>query len=239
MRLIGQDEKTKFSILKKLSAAQKDMPKINKSDWNPFTKSNYASLTTVYNVVKPVLDNHNLALIQDFGEITGNTISVKTIIYDENAILEFNPIVLPVDKGTAQRAGASVTYARRYSLVTNLSLDADEDDDGNLSSGKTKQKENYGNKRNYNQRANNYGQAQTRRQQPAQRSTAKKTVNQHAKLEEIQKRAVAKIGQDAYSRILVNAMQVYKTGDPTKLNEQQLTNFNQYLVGSIKGELSK
>jgi len=49
-------------------------------------------------------------------------------------------LVLPTDLDT-QKIGGAITYYRRYTLVALLGLQA-EDDDGNLSSGKTMPKVN-------------------------------------------------------------------------------------------------
>jgi hypothetical protein len=59
---------------------------------------------------------------------------LKTTLYDTEDDTSINGTMPYVEVSTAQKLGSNNTYNRRYSLVTILGLE-DEDDDGNEASG--------------------------------------------------------------------------------------------------------
>jgi hypothetical protein len=137
MRFNTKDDKSKFELMIKLEEFQENVKAPKKDMNNPFTKSKYATLQSVTETVKEAMKPLKLAFFQDFNEDTeAKTISVQTIVLSELGTVEFNPIVLPIEKMTAQGVGSAITYARRYALTTNLGVVADEDDDGNYASGR-------------------------------------------------------------------------------------------------------
>ncbi len=138
-----------------LVAAQAEMKSIAKDSANPFFNSRYASLDTIVETVRPILGNHQLAIVQGTttphtdGEGVLRTITLETMLIHSSGEWICNAVVMPVgtakdkekrDIGpTAQTAGSSVTYGRRYGIGALLSITTDEDDDGNAASqGKAK-----------------------------------------------------------------------------------------------------
>lgn len=98
---------------------------------NPFFGSNYAPLDTILSTVRPVLSKHGLSVVQIPGSVENN-ITVTTILFHESGeYLESEPLVLRMDKMTAQGAGSAITYARRYALSAILGVASEDDDDGN------------------------------------------------------------------------------------------------------------
>lgn len=98
---------------------------------NPFFGSNYAPLDTILSTVRPVLSKHGLSIVQIPGSVENN-ITVTTILFHESGeYLESEPLVLRMDKMTAQGAGSAITYARRYALSAILGVASEDDDDGN------------------------------------------------------------------------------------------------------------
>ena len=93
----------------------------------------YAPLETVINTVKPTLENHNLAVTQSTVS-EDEKVGVRTILWHESGqFIEFDKLTLPRDDGqqrsSAQAAGSSITYARRYALSAALGIASEEDTD--------------------------------------------------------------------------------------------------------------
>jgi hypothetical protein len=124
------------NISQALLKAQTKFPLVKKSDNNPFFKSKYAGLPTVLEAVLPILNENGLVLSQS--PITdGDKIGVKTtIIHAESGETIEGEFTMQLSKNDPQGAGSAITYARRYSLISILGLNVDEDDDGNLASKK-------------------------------------------------------------------------------------------------------
>ena len=98
---------------------------------NPFFKSKYAPLEIVLNSVRPILSKHGLSVIQA-PSTDENTIVITTIlIHESGEFIETEPLKLKMDKVTAQGAGSSITYARRYALSSILGIASEDDNDGN------------------------------------------------------------------------------------------------------------
>lgn len=123
---------------------------------NPFTESRYAPLNEILNVIRPLLAKHGLSVFQSTGG-NGETISVTTMLLHESGEwLESDPLVLHnienKKMSTAQEAGSSITYARRYSLSALLGISSEDDVDGNGANKKEPGKNNYnkGNQSNKN-----------------------------------------------------------------------------------------
>lgn len=91
----------------------------------------YAPLDEVLNLVRPLLSENGLSVIQAPMSSEGN-VSVSTILlHDSGEYIELEPITLKMDKITAQGAGSAITYARRYALSAVLGIASEDDDDGN------------------------------------------------------------------------------------------------------------
>jgi len=116
-------------IYKKLLEFQKKGITIVKGKTNPHFKSSYANLNEVMEKVKPVLNEMGIVIIQ-----TPEADGLRTTLFDTEDDTKIESFLPFVELGTAQKLGSNLTYNRRYSLVTMLGLE-DEDDDGNKASG--------------------------------------------------------------------------------------------------------
>ena len=125
----------KESIYNKLYKVQKEIGAISKDSTNPFYKSKYFDINSLIKQLTPILQKHNLLLLQPIEDDK----QYSRIIDLDGGMVE-SSLVLPTDLDT-QKIGGAITYYRRYTLVALLGLQA-EDDDGNLSSGKTMPKVN-------------------------------------------------------------------------------------------------
>lgn len=124
--------------MEKLFKLINEIGKISKDKTNPFYKSSYFDINTLMEHLKPLLEKHNLLLIQPLSNVDGRpAISTKIFDNEDGAILLDQSITLP-DLQDPQKMGSCITYYRRYALQSALCLEA-EDDDGNKAVSKTKQ----------------------------------------------------------------------------------------------------
>jgi len=123
-----------MSIYKKIFEAKKEIGKISKDSTNPFFKSKYFDINGLLEHVEPILQKHDLVLLQPIKDGM-----VTTRIYDiESNTFVKSEIALP-NIQDPQKLGSAITYYRRYTLQSLLGLQA-EDDDGNIASKSVKTK---------------------------------------------------------------------------------------------------
>lgn len=113
------------NILPKLLAVQKEIKPIEKDAMNPHFKNKYFDINSLLAAVKPILNAHGLLLLQP---LIGDTL--KTIITDVESAESYESTALLPQVSDPQKAGSIISYYRRYSLVSLLGLEG-EDDDGN------------------------------------------------------------------------------------------------------------
>ena len=115
-------------IYGKLAKAKKEMGKVFKNSKNPHFKSNYADINALLDTVEPILLENGLLLLQPIlnGKVITQIIDVETGEKIES-IIELDGTM------NAQQRGSQITYYRRYTLQSILSLSTT-DDDGNLAS---------------------------------------------------------------------------------------------------------
>lgn len=97
----------------------------------------YTPLPVIMNAIRPILSKYGLALRQEvsLSQVEGRSfVLVSTIIYDEEGNeLKSPQLAMPIIQlakaNEAQSAGASITYARRYSLSAFLGIATEEDTD--------------------------------------------------------------------------------------------------------------
>lgn len=114
--------------LQKLIEAKKEIGKVIKNAKNPHFKNTYADINAIIDTVEPVLIKHGLLLLQPIIEN-----KVCTMIVDVETGDKLESIIDLPTGATPQQMGSAITYYRRYTLQSLLSLQAD-DDDGNASS---------------------------------------------------------------------------------------------------------
>lgn len=117
-----------MKILAKLHASKLAIEKVKKNSKNPHFKNTYADLNALLEAVEPVLLENGLLLLQP---ITENRVwSVVCDIESDEKIESY--IDLPASINP-QQMGSAITYYRRYTLQSLLSLQA-VDDDANMAS---------------------------------------------------------------------------------------------------------
>lgn len=115
-----------MSIYKCLSKFHEEVGKVSKDSKNPHYKSKYADIDTVLDAIREPLKKAGLCFTQ-LPQQGGLKTVIATIDGDFSieGFCEYN-----LTKNDMQGLGSAITYARRYSLVSMLGLEA-EDDDGN------------------------------------------------------------------------------------------------------------
>ena len=110
-----------------------DNVKANKS--NPaFKGSRYVSLDALLEAVKPVLLDHDLALIQTLVSQEGKVGVSTSFIHASGERFDFGTLLVKAEGLTAQQIGGAITYIRRQSIQTACGISVDLDDDGAVAS---------------------------------------------------------------------------------------------------------
>ena len=125
-KLNVMDKKVQIdNIYQKLWKAKQEIGKVTKGSNNPFFKSKYADLNAILEATEPILLKHELIVLQPVinGFVCTQIIDIATGDKVES-VLQLPEINDP------QKLIASITYYRRGSLQSLLSLQA-VDDDGN------------------------------------------------------------------------------------------------------------
>ena len=129
-----------------LSIVQGKMTHAIKDSDNPFFKSKYADLESVWDVCRILLSENGLAVMQFPGDINfvqlekengdiniATKMSLTTIISHKSGEFMSQEMSVPVTKPDAQGAGSALTYMRRYALAAVVGV-VQADDDGNAAS---------------------------------------------------------------------------------------------------------
>jgi hypothetical protein len=131
-----------------LAMAQSQVGVAIKDKKNPFFKSNYADLGSVWDACKDALQTHGLSVVQMPVDSDVGRVALATWLLHESGEYMMSvvsaPTVLTAKDGTqtdnAQTLGSALTYLRRYALASFVGIVADDDDDGNAASQQQPQK---------------------------------------------------------------------------------------------------
>jgi hypothetical protein len=128
----------KLNIYQKLNNFNTMVGAIRKDNTNPHYHYKYADINNVLEAIREPLSTNGLVALQTTIR-KDDIFCLNTKIINIDSPEEFVEIDIPlIYNGDMQKLGSAITYARRYGLVTLLGLEQ-EDDDGNLASGKTQQ----------------------------------------------------------------------------------------------------
>lgn len=118
-----------------LAKAQGAMAGAKKDVANPFFKSKYADLASVWEACRDALSANQLAVIQ-LPSMVGKDVLVETLLLHSSGEWIRSRFAVPVTQPGPQGVGSATTYCRRYSLAAMVGV-APEDDDGNAATGKS------------------------------------------------------------------------------------------------------
>lgn len=119
-----------MSIYKKLAELKKEVGKISKKETNPFFKSKYFDINGLIEHLEPLLEKHNLLLLQP---IESNKVSSVLVDYESGEQIQ-SSLELP-HYDDPQKMGSCITYYRRYTLQSLLGLQAEDDDANSAKQG--------------------------------------------------------------------------------------------------------
>ena len=123
------------NLAKALSLVQGKLTHAKKDSANPFFKSKYADLESVWDACRDLLASNGLSVSQFPGTYSelDKSMSLTTILLHESGEWISQEMSVPVSKVDAQGAGSAITYMRRYALAAVVGV-VQADDDGNAAS---------------------------------------------------------------------------------------------------------
>lgn len=107
-----------------------EVGKVKKDASNSFFKSKYASLSNILDAIEEPLQKAGLVVLQ-FPSGEG---LVTQLVHTSGQYMRALYTMPVKEQNNPQAVGSAITYARRYALAAVLSLNIDEDDDGNAAS---------------------------------------------------------------------------------------------------------
>lgn len=125
---MSQSESIK-ELAKALAVAQGSMRGAHRDSVNPFYKSKYADLESVWEAIREPLSKNNLAITQTTDVRDGSVFVVTTLMHQSGEWI--NGIYPVVSKDlSAQALGSAMSFSRRYALAAIVGV-YQTDDDGN------------------------------------------------------------------------------------------------------------
>ncbi len=112
-----------------LNKAQAQMMGATKDAKNPFFKSKYATLNSVWEAVKDAVLANGLTVLQPIYLNQNQPVVKTTIMHTSGQFITSECPIVCAKANDPQALGSAITYARRYSLASMLGVMTDEDDD--------------------------------------------------------------------------------------------------------------
>jgi len=118
-----------------LNKLQKVLSPVKKDAVNPYFKSKYATLDTIWEMLRKPLTDNGLSVTQTLHKIEETTYLETTLLHTSGEWIS-GAMPLNPTKDDPQGLGSAISYARRYSLSALLGVVSDEDDDGEKATDK-------------------------------------------------------------------------------------------------------
>lgn len=123
------------NLAKALAKVQGALKPAKKDKENPFYKSSYADLASVWEAVKGPLSANELAITQTpSAEYGPDVVALITTLMHGSGEWIRGTLLMKPSKIDPQGVGSCLTYARRYALGAITGISTEEDDDGNAGS---------------------------------------------------------------------------------------------------------
>jgi hypothetical protein len=119
--------------------ARAKFPAIHKNKLNPHYKNKYASLDSIIDAITPALCEAGVLLIQPTIIRDGLIILSTQLIHGASGESIESELIVP-GQPDPQKLGSALTYYRRFSICSLLSIAADDDDDGDTAVSNAKPK---------------------------------------------------------------------------------------------------
>ena len=115
-------------LFKALSKAQSEIRGAKKDSENPFFRSKYADLESVWDAAKKPLADNGLCVVQTTDVLNGEPVVVTTLGHTSGQWVR-GVLPLTMVKKDPQSQGSAISYARRYALAAIVGV-VQTDDDG-------------------------------------------------------------------------------------------------------------
>lgn len=119
------------NLAKSLCKFQNEVTNPKNTALNPFYKSKYSPLSDVLNLVRPILSKYGLSILQSPSGNATDIVITTFLLHESGEWIEFEPLLLRVEKPTPQGVGSAISYGRRYALSAILGISSEDDDDAN------------------------------------------------------------------------------------------------------------
>lgn len=129
-----EKSETVGELAKALSHVQSSLRPAIKDSNNPFFKSKYADLNSVWDSCRELLAANELSVTQ-LPSGDDESVIVTTMLMHSSGEWVSSAVRARPKASDPQAIGSAITYLRRYGLAAVVGIVADEDDDGNASSG--------------------------------------------------------------------------------------------------------
>lgn len=123
---------TETTFYDDLLQAQREIEAVDKDGKNPFFKSDYTTLNATILACKEILNKHNIIILQPILSDEFGVHVCTVLVHKSGERIESKMKIEPAKVNDPQAQGSAITYARRYSLKSLLTL-SDNDDDGEAS----------------------------------------------------------------------------------------------------------
>jgi len=118
-----------------LAKAQAEMGAVHKDQDNPYFRSKFAGLSTVWEAVKPALTKNGLSIVQMPGSDERGYFVQTQLLHSSGQWIRSTTYMKPA-KEDPQGIGSLISYARRYALQA-MVMACPDDDDGEAAMGRT------------------------------------------------------------------------------------------------------
>ena len=96
---------------------------------NPFFKSKYADLSSVWDAIRSPLTSNGMAITQTMASDSMDGVTIETTLMHISGEYISGSLYIKPEKNTPQGLGIAITYGRRYALMAIIGI-SPEDDDG-------------------------------------------------------------------------------------------------------------
>jgi hypothetical protein len=125
-----------------LAKAQASIKGAVKDSANPFFKSKYADLASVWDACRKPLTDNGLSVVQ-FPRLANGMVEVTTMLMHSSGQFLSDDLNAEPKDTSPQGIGSTITYLRRYALAAVAGV-APEEDDGEAAQGRTEPTKQYG-----------------------------------------------------------------------------------------------
>ena len=105
---------------------------------NPFFKSRYADLSSVWSAIRKPLTDNGLSIVQTMDIADKESVIIETTLLHASGEYISGRLLITPEKFNPQGVGSAITYGRRYALSAIIGI-SPEDDDGEGSMHRKKQ----------------------------------------------------------------------------------------------------